>query len=94
VQNDSNEIVVLGDPEGIYTDISSDSRPGPWHCWQRAAIHILKMLDVRFQTRIEASLECQHMAQAAERAKIPPRPETIKWGWGNFPHLGIDNRSK
>jgi hypothetical protein len=92
----TEEILILpGDPSAIGLVCIAD-REDPRHCWTRAANHILRDVDLPFVARITAAHDCWMMADAIwieQGHKKPPR-SALQWGWGNFPHLGVDNRRK
>jgi hypothetical protein len=51
-----------GDPRQSYADITSNTRPGPWHAWLRAESHCLKMRDLPLAVRHRAAMDCRMAA--------------------------------
>jgi hypothetical protein len=86
-------IVVPGHPEDAHTCITSDTRPDPGHCWARAALACQYFKDFDYFVRCAAATDCLHMFEAIVKIPRPPQ-RAIEFGWGNFPHLGIDKRQK
>jgi len=75
-------IIVPGDPDGVYTCITDESRPDPSHCWARAAAHIFHFKNFRYFTQLEAATTCRHVIEAILKIPRPPRKVPVKWGYG------------
>jgi len=71
----NNVVYVSGDDENLYCCITSSARPGPWHAWQRASVHIWHSKD-DFLSKFYAARLCDNMADALIfKGKMrPPRP--------------------
>ncbi|MGB2633889.1 MAG: hypothetical protein WAM58_08135 [Candidatus Acidiferrum sp.] len=85
-------IFVPGNPDARGLCCITD-RENPTHCWIRAEAHCYDFLQFSFHVRMSAATTCRHVAEAVRRIPRPPqRSLPIRWGWGNFSHLKIDNR--
>jgi hypothetical protein len=62
--------------------ITSDTRPDPAHCWERAAVHCFMMKDLPYFVQRAAATECLYMAQAIWKIPRPPQRSVVQWGWG------------
>lgn len=74
-----SETVVVGKPDQVSTCITSPSRPFPVHSWIRAAVHLMRMTDVDFLTRLDAVAQCLLITelvaeQMAQIQRIEPVP--------------------
>lgn len=62
--SDAVVVVVEGNDDQHYLCISSVVRPFLSHSWIRAAVHIPRMNDVPYLTRLEAISDCLLKAEA------------------------------
>jgi hypothetical protein len=86
-------IFIPGDDEAFRGQCCITDRENPWHAWLRAEDHCFHFHQFTWHVRLETALACRQMAEAAMKQPLPPqRTVPIQWGWGNFPHLGIDKR--
>lgn len=79
-------VIIEGDDELFRGQvcITSDTRPHPRHAWQRAAAHIVRMLDVPFVVR-EAAVFWTLDVVDEIRIYHEGRPKPPKFSWKGIP---------
>lgn len=75
----------------VWTCITADTRPGPWHAWERAAEHIRHTFEFgNWREREYMAQDCLAMAKLFKGQKKPPtRAIGLQFGWT----LGIPEKN-